>query len=170
MTATLASKGFPRSHTDTVLDVLLPRYYEYDMNTFRESTRTAIDDPELCMNDDYDAMYTEALLHSEFMHWIDSDKSDLATGFPSSSSSSSSSSTSTSSSCSTTPSSASSLDRLRMVLAHFSQTLTLPPPPSTVTTTTTTTSSFRSPPSAHTTSSPHINVPIYRDVKGKKKA
>ncbi|KAL1927617.1 hypothetical protein VTP01DRAFT_3854 [Rhizomucor pusillus] len=110
-------------HQDTLLDVLLPRYYEDDMlmtkiDTYdyhdvnrpftmltQQSIRSAsassraaappMYDPELAMDDGSDALYTEALLNSEFAKWLGTDKEQQE--------------------------SLQALDRLRMMVAHITE-------------------------------------------------
>ncbi|ORY95806.1 hypothetical protein BCR43DRAFT_493622 [Syncephalastrum racemosum] len=162
-TASSSKSGFPRTQRhDTVLDVLLPRFYEYDMmsdqdhdSNFRRSPGS---DPELAVEDD--ALYAETLLNSDFAAWLKTDEDN-----PSSSTS-----------CSTT-----SLERLRMLVAHIGQSLQPTPtllslPPSSAPT------NFRSvsqqpSPSSSSSSSPSsaspsipVHTPRQVDMKGKKKS
>ncbi|KAI8391292.1 uncharacterized protein BYT42DRAFT_556335 [Radiomyces spectabilis] len=181
--AVSSSKAFPRSQpwqrSERVIDVLLPKYYEYDMLddpghgnfSFRSTTtnpqsQTMTMDDELCMGDDCDALYTETLLNSDFMDWLYNEHS------PSTSST--------------------SLERLRMLVAHVSQAI-LPPltkiqePPlisqnttpsfrsSTSTTTSSSSSSSSSSISPASISSPPnttttVHLPGSRSNKGKRKA
>ena len=106
-----SSSSWQRS--DSVIDVLLPRYYEDELDTdhFQESPCRS---KEL-EHDDGDTLYAEALLNSDFLAWLNSDDTNIST-------------TSSSSSTTATPSSTSTaLERLRMLVAHASP-APLPPP------------------------------------------
>ncbi|KAI9316469.1 hypothetical protein BX666DRAFT_2028004 [Dichotomocladium elegans] len=103
-----SSSKFPRStgawqRSDKVLDVLLPRYYESDLEDFYDNKPPEPtfrqDDPELTMGDDGDAMYAETLLNSDFLSWLNKDDACATTAQPSSRS-------------------WTALDRLRMLVAH----------------------------------------------------
>lgn len=119
--ATSSTAKFPRStsswqRSDKILDVLLPRYYEYDLGEFYDKpadqkSTCFRDDPELSMGDDGDSMYAETLLNSDFMAWLNNEDDDKHQ-------SSSSSHT------------WSALERLRMLVAHTATpSFMLPPPP-----------------------------------------
>lgn len=161
-TASSSKSGFPRTQRhDAVLDVLLPRFYEYDMMSDQDHDtnfrRSSGSDPELAVEDD--ALYAETLLNSDFAAWLKADEDD-----PSSSSS-----------CSTT-----SLERLRMLVAHIGQSLQPAPtllslPPSSTPTSFRSASQHSSPSSSassSSTASPSIPVhtPRQADMKGKKKS
>ncbi|CDH60040.1 predicted protein [Lichtheimia corymbifera JMRC:FSU:9682] len=177
--ASSSTAKFPRStsswqRSDKILDVLLPRYYEYDLGEFydkpadRKSTCFR-DDPELSMGDDGDSMYAETLLNSDFMAWLNNEDDDKNRSSSSSSSSSHS---------------WSALERLRMLVAHTATpSFMLPPPPeisqvptpsfrssSSVSSSSTTTTTIHPQKQQQYHSTVYPNPTTNADVKGKGKA
>lgn len=96
---------------DSIVDCLLPRFYEYDMMTdecracpTEMSTAQRGEDSELAMDDGADAMYAETLLNCEFFRWLYGEEKSLSSD------------------------SLPSLDRLRMLVNHIGRSSRLAPP------------------------------------------
>ncbi|KAI7879070.1 hypothetical protein K492DRAFT_178961 [Lichtheimia hyalospora FSU 10163] len=171
--ASSSTAKFPRStsswqRSDKILDVLLPRYYEYDLGEFYDKpadqkSTCFRDDPELSMGDDGDSMYAETLLNSDFMAWLNNDDDDDKNRSSSSSHS------------------WSALERLRMLVAHTATpSFMLPPPPEisqvptpsfrSSTTSSSSSSTLHSQQQQQYRSTVYPNPTTATDVKGKGKA